>query len=239
MNTRTKCLAITSAFEGAGPGTVSDARDGQGWSVGSIQWNFGRGTVQGLLQSMHAAGPATFSRCCTQRVAQQGGDLVDLSGALLAACALPAAEGVAWCKAREDAQGRPLEHWRAAFAALGAEPGFQAIEAAHTGSYMASAEGYMAQFGFTTERALSLLFDICVQEGSITPPSLARFRATESGSERDRLVELARAVGPQAGQWAADVESRKLCIAYGTGTVHDRAYNLASAPYFLTDGPVT
>lgn len=236
-NSEIKCLAVTSAFEGAGWGGVDDAGDRMGWSAFALQWNAGQGTLQPLLRDMYAAGRQTFAKCCTQPVDQYGGKLTDLSCALLTMANMGNDQAVAWCNARRGTGGQPLAHWRAAFKALGAEPGFRAIQLQHARPYMNRARAYMVSFEFRSERALALMFDHCVQCGSLSDGTFTRYNAniTAGMTERQKLAVLAEAMGPQGGEYAGDVWSRRRTIAHGTGEVHEGQFNLAGAPYFLTD----
>lgn len=237
-----KCFALTGAFEGKGYSTLAGNGDGQGLSWGFIQWCFGQGTLQALLLAMHANGPATFRRCCTQPVAQMAGKVVDLSADLIAICSQPNGRAVAWAAARQDSKHVPLKHWRDAFDALAAEPGFQAIQRAHAGAYMDRAKKYQSRYSFQSERALALLFDICVQQGSILADTHDLYMATahQSGPyESDRLEALARAAGRQAdARWIQDVTARKMTIARGRGTVHGTVYDIAR-DFGITMDPVT
>lgn len=239
MDSKQRAMAITGTFEGAGWGGVSNAGDGMGWSFGVIQWNFGQSTLQPLILDMQANGPQTFVTACTQPVAAYGGKPINLAPELLAAVRLPGRGGVQWCEQHQDANGQPLPHWRAVFEALGNVQGFRTVQLKHAKPYMDRAEVYMSQFGFATDRALCLLFDVCVQMGSISDESRARYaiESASATSEQQKLVALARAVGPQAGQWSSDVESRKLAIATGKGIVHGRVFD--GAAFGLNDGPVT
>jgi hypothetical protein len=97
----------------------------------------------------------------------------------------------------------------------------------------------MTKYGFKSERALCLLFDICVQMGSITLASHKRYMGavSRSTSEQLCLIAMAEAVVPQAGRWGFDVRARKMAIARGTGIVHGRSYNM-STDFGVTDAPV-
>ena len=218
---------------------ISGNFDGQGLSFGFLQWNFGRGTLQPLLVEMQKQGPKSFEKHFTRVVA---GRTVNLAPTIIGVCRMSPEEAVKWCAERQDSGGRftkAYSHWVAAFRDLGADPGFQAIQRQFARPYMDGAKRYMAKYGFRTERALVLLFDIVVQMGSVTAQSQKRFYGAiaDSAHEQDRLVALARAVGPQAGPWEADVLSRKLCIARGYGVVHGRPYNLMN-DFGVDDGPV-
>ncbi len=232
MNTEEKCWELTTAFEGNGWGGLTGNFDGQGWSAFSLSWATGQGTLQPLVQAMHAAGPETFSRCCTVEV--EGRGTVDLSSDLLAWCAMPVDEAVVWAAARcqADPEKHPLPHWRDVFENLGAVEGFRAVQRAHGSPYMAEAHRIYEAFSFTTERGLALAFDIAVQDGSVRPEARAVFGASDPGrtaAEEARLVALAKAVAAESLD-PVDVRSRKLCIALGSGVVHGQSYDLAEWP---------
>jgi hypothetical protein len=237
-----KAFAITAAFEGGGYSTLSGSFDGMGISFGFLQYNLGTGTLQPLLRDMAAADRAEFSRCCTQPVADApfNGKPVDLSNQILEVCAMPAHAAVRWAIARQDGGHRLLPHWTACFKALAAVPKFQGIQRKHAQRYVDDAIGIMRHYGFKSERALALCFDITVQMGSVTSPSDSRYIASTGANqtEQQRLEMLARAIAPQAGRWANDVLARKLTIARGLGVVHGRPYNLAR-DFGLSDGPVS
>ena len=93
------------------------------------------------------------------------------------------------------------------------------------------------RFGVTTERALALMFDIRVQNGSISAATEAPIRAdfaaipaaaTPDG-RRNRQTAFHRQPPRRSLEPAAyveDVRARKLTIANGAGTVHGVAYDL-------------
>lgn len=241
--TASKALAITGSFEGGGWGGVDNAGDAAGWSAFTLQWNPLSGTLQPLLRDMQANGPQTFVDCLTQPVESEGGRKINLAPELLAACSMSNADMVTWCNQHQDANGQPLPHWRAAFAALGSVQGFRNVQMKHAQFYLDGAREDMAAFGFVSERAFCLLFDNRVQCGSVTPGSRSRYAAAvaliPNPTEREKLVALAHAVSLQDDRaWVqADILSRRLCIATGSGLVHGKAYDLG-ALFGLGDGPV-
>lgn len=242
MTSVEKAFLITASFEGSGYAQVTRNFDGAGLSFGVIQWNFGTGTLHGLIKAMAKKNPQKFSELCTVQVnsAPYNGKTVDLSKPLLEVCNMTAGAAVQWCKARHDAQGQILPHWVQLFRNLGNDVEFQAIQRQFAAPYMNNAKKYMTTLGFRSERALALLFDICVQMGSIGSGAMGRYKSTTNASmsEKDKLVRLAIAMGPQAGKWERDVRSRKDCIALGYGVVHGRKYDL-SKQFGLSDLPAT
>ena len=69
-----------------------------------------------------------------------------------------------------------------------------------------------------------------VQNGSFKPDAFALAAALPGGTpEIERRRRLANAVADSANpRWVEDVRERKLALANGQGSVHGRAYNLAS-----------
>lgn len=237
-----KCFALTSAFEGGGYANLAGSFDGQGVSFGFLCWNLGSGTLQTLLKAMQAEGPATFERCFTQPVNNKGRMVVtNLAPDILAVCNMSNTEAVHWAEKRQDSKHRLLPHWVAAFKDLAQVPGFNAVQRKHAHKpYMVKALSYVAAYGFKSERALALMFDICVQMGSIRAPSRARYNNAfcPPMDEEARLVLLARSVAPQGGRWAQDVLARKMTIAKGGGIVHGRSYQL-ERDFGITMAPVS
>lgn len=238
-----KAADLTAAFEGsAGYSSLTGNFDGAGISFGFIQYNFGSGTLQPVLRAMFAADPAEFRRCCTVMNAWFG-KVYDHTSDLLAAANMGNAAAVKWARDRQDSGFRLLPHWTAIFKNLGAVPAFQAVQARFAKRYMDTARKIMKTFGFKSERALCLGFDIAVQCGSVTLGSRARYAKATVGRKIDELAKLealARAVQFQDSRgWVQrDILSRKLTIAKGFGVVHGRAYNLAK-DFGIGDRPAT
>ncbi len=231
MDAVEKAIALTSAFEGSGGyANLTGSFDGMGISFGFLQWNLGRGTLQPLIKKMAALHPEDFKRACTVFIDCYN-ESRDVSGDLLKVCALKPAEAVKWAEARQDSGHRISEaydHWRVVFKNLGNNPNLRKVQVEAARPYLKRAYDYFKKYGFKSERAFCLLFDICVQCGSITPMSAARYRlaVNKNTTEDLKLAALATAVAPQGGKWAKDVLSRKLAIAKGAGVVHGKPYHL-------------
>ena len=92
-----------------------------------------------------------------------------------------------------------------------------------------------ADFGLTTERGAALMFDICVQNGSISSAVRAQILADFAGLapapavllevEKMRSIARRRAAACKP-QFSNDVLIRKLTIAEGRGAVHGLPYDL-------------
>lgn len=226
-----RCVAITGAFEtNAGPpdcfAGVSGDFDGQGLSVGVCQWNFGQDSLQPLLSSM-----------LTKHDAVARAVFQDHYPVLAAALASPKDDLMAFARSiQHPVTHRVDEPWRGMLKALGRTPEFQKIQVVAAGRLLKTARAMCREYGLKSERALALMFDIVVQNGSIQPLVKARiqkdFDALPADLEADALeVERMRIVAVRRAEaanprWVEDVRARKLCLANGAGKVHGVDYDL-------------
>ncbi|HEY1326692.1 MAG TPA: peptidoglycan-binding domain-containing protein [Casimicrobiaceae bacterium] len=226
-----RCLALTGSFEtgAAVPECfcgLSGDFDGQGISFGVLQWNFGQGSLQPLLDDMLT----------------QHGDLVkSIFGshydAFAAALKAPQAELMTFARSVQH----PVKHtinepWQGYAKALGRTPEFQEVQVAHADRAFQRALAMCQEYALWSERAVALMFDIVTQNGSIGSVTRAQILAdfkllpagrSEADSEMRKLEIVANRRAEAANaQWVDDVRRRKLCIAHGEGTVHGIAYDL-------------
>lgn len=226
-----RCLALTGAFE-TGTGVpdcfcgLSGDFDGQGISFGVLQWNFGQGSLQPLLQEM-----------VKQHADVAKGVFGDHYDALEEA--LKASDDDLMNFARSVQH--PVKHtvyepWRGYAKALGRTPEFQQIQVKHANGAFQRALAMCREYDVWSERAVALMFDIVTQNGSIKPVVRAQILAdiktlpgTLSEQEREvRKLEIVanRRAEAANSRWVDDVRRRKLCIARGEGVVHGIHYNL-------------
>ena len=128
-----------------------------------------------------------------------------------------------------------FEPWKGFFRALGRTSEFEAIQVEHADRIRRQAEAMCRDFEILSERALALMFDICVQNGSISRATAARIRAdfasVRVGDPAAREVFKLRAIANRRAEAAnarfvEDVRARKLTIANGQGVVHNVRYDL-------------
>jgi hypothetical protein len=124
------------------------------------------------------------------------------------------------------------EPWRGMMRQLGRTPEFQRVQAAHARKVHTNAVKMCKEYGLTTERGVALMFDICVQNGSISPVVKAQIMADIAGLRdpsdqvaRMRIIANRRAAAARP-EFVNDVRTRKLTIAEGEGVVHGIPYNL-------------
>jgi hypothetical protein len=226
-----RCLALTGTFEtGQGPpecfAGLSGDFDGQGVSLGVLQWNFGQDSLQPLLQEAISKHPRAM-----QTVFQSHLDV------LRAALAADKAEVMRFARSIQDPiQHRVNEPWRGMFKSLCRTEEFQAIQARHADRIFNAARDLAHEYELSSPRAVALMFDIKVQNGSISrlvkaqimadfaalPPDLAN-----DDAEVKRMVIIANRRAEAANpRWVEDVRARKLCIARGAGVVHGVHYDI-------------
>ena len=225
-----RCLALTAAFEtGAGfpdcfAGLSGDF-DGQGLSFGALQWNLGQGSLQPLLHEM-----ADRHHSLCQSIFHEQLPV------LLAMLGSPPGEQLAWARSIQDRQFRVLEPWRGLLKTLARTPEFQAIQVRQARYFYGRALELCSAYGLHTERGAALMFDILVQNGSISPLVRAQiekdFSALPAGDDspqaevaRLRIIANRRAAACRP-DYIEDVRQRKLTIAEGKGVVHGIPYDL-------------
>ncbi len=226
-----RCLTLTGSFE-TGKGApdcfcgISGDFDGQGISYGVLQWNFGQGTLQPLLQEMLDRHPDVAEDVF--------GDYLE---PLRQALAADKDELMAFARSVQDPNRHFVyEPWRGFARALGRTPEFQAVQQRHAADVYARARQLCRTFALGSERAVALMFDIVTQNGSIKPVTQALIQSdirTLGGKLSGDALEVrkmeivanrrAEAASPA---WVDDVRRRKLCIARGGGSVHGITYDL-------------
>jgi len=211
-----RCLSLTSAFEGHGFGKLEGNFDGAGLTFGIIGFTLKHGELQSLVSAAFAADPALAERCFS---AAQRAEWAQVMGRSLQA-------QVGWAADL----GHRLRDWKESFARFGSEPQVQALQLDRARKrYFEPAREAAARMGLQTEQGVALAFDTHVQNGGFKEE--ARQLAQElQGQPESRLRELladsvARSAKPE---WQDDVRSRKATIAAGHGLVHGRAYRLTA-----------
>ena len=225
-----RCLALTGAFETSVPppgcfSAVAGDFDGQGISFGALQFNLGQRTLQPILLEMIQSHRSVMEDVFHEH-------LVEVRAML--AGNLPSQ--LAFARRIQDPRCRLYEPWHGMFRALGRTPECQQVQLAHAARYLERARSLCDRFEVRSCRALALMFDIVVQNGSIAPEVAARIKADVDALDRRldaegrehailRIVANRRAEAANP-RWVEDVRERKLCIANGSGHVHGAFYDL-------------
>ena len=225
-----RCMALTGSFETdrffpdcfAG---ISGDFDGQGISYGVLQWNLGQGTLQPLLQKINTTDPDIVESIFGQNYAEFNAVLV-----------APKSEQLEWARSIQNLKHVVIEPWKGHFKTLGRQQLFQDIQVQFAKRLFTDAITLCSDFGLVSSRAAALMFDIKVQNGSISDLVKAQIEgdfarmdpelsSDEVEVERLRIVANRRAAAAKA-EWVEDVRARKLTIANGQGTVHGNFYDL-------------
>lgn len=225
-----RCMALTGSFEtdqffpDCFAGLCGDF-DGQGISLGVLQWNLGQGSLQPLLQRMNKAHPDLVESIFAQNYPN--------FKVMLEA---PKSAQLEWARSIQNVKHMPIEPWKGQLKTLGRQQLFQDIQVEFAKRLFKNAIAQCRDFGLSSSRAVALMFDILVQNGSISNQVKAQIKAefgrTDPGRSRDqaeverlRIIANRRASDAKA-EWVEDVRARKLTIANGQGTVHGNFYHL-------------
>lgn len=228
-----RCLAMTGSFETSTgipdcfAGLHGDF-DGQGISYGVLQWNFGQNTLQPLLKEILSDHPdiiETIFHDHTDTLKEVLRDSRD--------------EQLAFARSIQHAVKHSIHQpWRGMFKALGRTAEFQDLQVKYADRLFQTAREDCNDYHLWTERAVALMFDIRVQNGSIPGHVQARIMADFKEvpkvlAEPELEVRMMRIVANRRAEaakprWVEDVRARKLCIANGEGEVHGIHYDLGA-----------
>ncbi len=220
-STKQKALLITSEYEGPdGYSNVTGNFDGQGLSFGALQWNLGQGTLQPILSSLLTRYPDTVN-------AIFGGDKLQTLQNILAGSS---SEQVEWGQSISLHGGGTIQSdWCQAFKQLGQTLQCQTVQLEAADAYLQRAKALCDEFGLTTERGYALMFDIAVQNGSVSVAARAYIDqqgGTDNLAEKEKLGLIAQAVAnASAAAYRNDVLARKMAIVNGSGVVHDTYFD--------------
>ena len=225
-----RCMALTGSFETNNSfpdcfAGLSGDFDGQGISFGVLQWNLGQGTLQPLLRKIIKAEPEIVKSIFAQ-------NYEELNSVLAAS----RSKQMDWARSIQNLKHMVNEPWKGHFKTLGRQARFQDIQVESATRLFTSARALCKVFGLLSTRAVALMFDIKVQNGSISELLKGQIKldfarmdpklsSHEVEVERLRIIANRRASAAKA-EWVEDVRTRKLTIANGRGTVHGNFYDL-------------
>jgi len=227
-----RCLGLTASFEGNGFTQIEGDFDGAGLTWGIIGFTLSNGEIQGLLREIERTAPGTLARVMG----------ADLAAQWAARTAQPLAQQLAWAESISSGPsklGLPPA-WVDAFRRLGQEALVQRLQMRHAyDSYFVPAAATAAALGLTTELGLALCFDCHVQNGRARMLAVQDLlRTGRAATDAAQRAAFAQAVAAHASAaYQDDVLKRKMAVATGAGTVHGRAYTLAT--WGLDEYPAT
>ncbi len=224
-----RCLALTGSFETSSypPESfcgLSGDFDGMGISFGACQWNIGQGTLQPLLHEMFE-----------EHSEVAGSVFHEFLEVLAAMRDEPLGDQLSFARSIQH-KGTVNEPWRGMLLALGRTPEFQQIQTNAAQSRFKAALQLCDQFELESERAAALLFDVVVQNGSISNIvkkaihlAFLQLSADRYGEEAKMGVIANHVATASDPRYTDDVRRRKLVIAQGSGVLHGRYYDLDDA----------
>jgi len=185
-----RCLALTASFETSTfpPDCfcgIAGNFDGQGLSFGALQWNLGRGTLQPMVQRFLIDHSDLAESIFHEHVPR-----------LEEVLAAPIPDQIGFIGGLQDRRFFVQEPWRGMLVTMGRTPEFQQIQCDAAGDYFRRAQSMHAQYGLTTERGMALMFDIAVQNGSISDAVRGQIQSdfkalSKQAGEVDRLRIIA------------------------------------------------
>lgn len=235
-----RCLALTGSFETGKPppdcfAGLSGDFDGQAISFGALQWNFGQGSLQPLMIKMNEQHPDIVEHIFTDHCAE-----------FREVLKTPQEHQMEWCRSVQDLSRFGFrEPWRGLFKSLGRCKEFQDLQVEAADRLYDTAIDLTEDYGLKSERAVALMFDIKVQNGSIytyvREQILRDFEnlPNDAGEEERLIIVANRRAEASNPRWIEDVRNRKLTIARGHGTVHGMHYDLAEDYGIQIDKSVT
>jgi hypothetical protein len=227
-----RCLALTASFETGAPppdcfSSVVGDFDGQGLSFGALQFSLGPGRLGELVAQLDARHPGVIDEVFHRHAAE-----------LRTMLESDRDERLAWARTIQDhTRHRLNEPWRGLFKGLGRRTECQEVQVELAHANYESALGLCREYGLWSERGVALMFDVIVQNGSISRLVRAQIMAdfTALGErprdalEVQKMLSVARrraaVVRPE---YVESVRARKSTIALGKGRVHGHTYDLAA-----------
>lgn len=218
---------LTCRFEGSGINQVTDNFDGQGISLGGLQWCVGQGSLQASILRPYFSenAPVNHVENILKQISETG-----------------TANGMSLVKKHFLSGTKLLSSVRKDLEVF--------IVKAEPYQYKAARQifdrawSYMSQHNMTSLRAYCWFFDICVQNGSlkgINKPAdnLSKYQdfiSSEGGKNKShwqsltttpemRILSLWTDLRAVRNKWRPDVISRKCTIAHGSGIVHGKMFN--------------
>lgn len=225
-----RALQVTADFEGHGFTKIAGNFDGAGLTWGVIGFTLKHGELSKLVLKAY--------RNHRKLVERTFGSLTD---ELIAMMKAKWPEQRKWANAISVGPNkyRVDQEWEDAFARFGALDQVQALQMAVVENpFWKRARKDAKTFGLDSELGIALAFDIAVQNGGISESEGRSLRAwmkrNPNGTARQRRAALGEIIAKASNpKWAADVRSRKLTLATGTGTVHQSRYRIEN--WGLTD----
>lgn len=216
---------ITKTFEVGNSTLVTGNFDGEGLSLGYLQWCIGQGTLQPLLNRMDREYNTELKNIF-------GTNYADLHNMTLDTLA----NQLKWADSINDSSNNIKEPWKSQFTALSNNQHFISIEKDAQVYTVKQAMIICDNYNLNTVRGFALAFDISTQNGSISSAAAkiinTALQQNPNMTEKALLGVIANAEADTSNINSEDVRAREMAIVNGQGTVHktmlylDRDYGL-------------
>lgn len=218
---------ISKQFEVGNSNQVAGNFDGQGLSLGYIQWCIGQDTLQPLLNRMDREYNDEMRSIFEDNYDSIHNMILDTKENQLE-----------WAKSINTLSNTIAEPWYSQFVKLCNNQNFINIESDAIAYKVGQAMIICDKYNLKTVRGFALAFDIAVQNGSISQEAdkIIDTAIMENPNmiEKDLLKVIANAVADTSTSNIEDIRARKMAIVNGEGTVHGFELDLEKS-YGLSD----
>lgn len=210
---------ITKKFEVDNTNQVAGNSDGQGLSLGYLQWCIRQGTLQPILNRMDR---------------EHNEEMKSIFGAnynIMYNMTIDTLDNqIKWSIGINDSSNKISEPWNSMFVTLCNNVDFKNIEADAEVYTVKQAMFICDKYKLNTVRGFALAFDIANQNGSISSGAIKiiddSIAKAPNMTEKSLLLVIANAVADNSETGVEDTRVRKLAIVNGQGTVHGFILNL-------------
>jgi hypothetical protein len=220
--------SISKQFEVGNSNQIAGDFDGQGLSLGYLQWCIGQGTLQPLLNRMDR---------------QYNDEMKSIFGTnydSIHNMTLDTLENQrSWAKSINDSTNTIAEPWYSQFVSLCNNQHFINIELDAEAYKIGQAMIICDKYNLRTVRSFVLAFDIVIQNGSISSDATkiidTALMQNPNMIEKDLIKVIANAIADTSINNTEDIRSRKMAIVNGDGTIHgfvlylDKNYGLSDS----------
>jgi len=258
-------LSISGHFEGrTGWANLTNNFDGQGLSAGLLNQTLGTGSLQPLLSQMRSdhsadftssfssANDASISAMLTQWQANKSINALDSNDDWrptekiysLSAMTSSTNASVQWASGElYKSNGEFKDDWKLQLQTLLQKPTYVSIQVSAAEKIHSKALSYVSRVVIDDLRTYLLMFDIVVQNGSITE---ARFKEWEAAVLAEKLTSVNAILKKLVEirlqdtlpQWVPDVRSRKYALIDGAGSVHGERLDLTTSYCYGSTDPI-
>lgn len=218
---------ISKQFEVGNSNQVAGNFDGQGLSLGYIQWCIGQDTLQPLLNRMDREYNDEMRSIFEDNYDSIHNMILDTKENQLE-----------WAKSINTLSNTIVEPWYSQFVKLCNNQNFINIESDAIAYKVGQAMIICDKYNLKTVRGFALAFDIAVQNGSISQEAAkiidTAIMENPNMIEKDLLKVIANAVADTSTSNIEDIRARKMAIVNGAGTVHGFELDLEKS-YGLSD----